>query len=159
MDKATDHAALIALLQQVWTSHADPNDSDYNECDTDPCMWCEETKAAATTLAAHVPPRSSTAKHVGEKWRVEIVKELLFVLSNDPALPLWVDDGRASYRTRDVLAEASSYMGAAPAITDEMVERAIKEWKKRHAPSLSPRKTRTLIEFLTTALGAAEGEK
>ena len=32
--------AAIPLLREVMEWHRDKNDSGYNECDVDPCMWC-----------------------------------------------------------------------------------------------------------------------
>ena len=34
------------LVQEIIDIHADPDCAEYNECDTDPCMWCEQMKAA-----------------------------------------------------------------------------------------------------------------
>lgn len=35
---------LSALIKEVMQWHADPNSSEYNECDTAPCFWCEQAK-------------------------------------------------------------------------------------------------------------------
>ena len=32
------------LLQDIMDIHRDPEDGQYNECDTDPCAWCTEAK-------------------------------------------------------------------------------------------------------------------
>ena len=32
------------LLRDIMDIHRDPNDGQYNECDTDPCAWCVEAK-------------------------------------------------------------------------------------------------------------------
>jgi hypothetical protein len=33
------------LLEDVIWKHSDSNSPEYNECDKDPCAWCEEAKA------------------------------------------------------------------------------------------------------------------
>lgn len=38
--------ALAALVSEVMQWHADPRSSDYNDCDKDKCMWCENAAAA-----------------------------------------------------------------------------------------------------------------
>ena len=38
--------AVKPLIQEIMDIHADPDMAEYNECDTDPCMWCEQAKAA-----------------------------------------------------------------------------------------------------------------
>lgn len=38
--------AVKPLMQEIMDVHADPREAEYNECDTDPCMWCEQAKAA-----------------------------------------------------------------------------------------------------------------
>jgi len=34
------------LVQEIIDMHADPDCAEYNCCDTDPCMWCEQMEAA-----------------------------------------------------------------------------------------------------------------
>ena len=55
--KAHDNpiAVMIELLQDVMASHRDPQDNDYNECETGACFWCEvaETTIKAVTSRKH----------------------------------------------------------------------------------------------------------
>jgi len=40
-----ENEELRELCNDVALSHKDPYDSNYNECDKEPCAWCEEFKA------------------------------------------------------------------------------------------------------------------
>lgn len=37
--------ALVPYIQEVLDIHSDPTCAEYNECDSDPCLWCEGVKA------------------------------------------------------------------------------------------------------------------
>jgi len=45
-----DLIALRELVAEIWSTHADPHSGDYNQCDTDPCQWCVETKQRLDAL-------------------------------------------------------------------------------------------------------------
>ena len=34
-------AEINSLLREVMQQHADPDAPEYNQCDTEPCNWCE----------------------------------------------------------------------------------------------------------------------
>ena len=34
-----------ALLEDVLSEHSDPDSHGYNECNLNPCLWCESAKA------------------------------------------------------------------------------------------------------------------
>ena len=36
--------AMRVLLKEVMWWHSDPTLAEYNGCDTDPCLWCENAK-------------------------------------------------------------------------------------------------------------------
>lgn len=44
--------ALSDLCEEVWLSHRDKDDAEYNECEKDECAWCEETKRHIAALKA-----------------------------------------------------------------------------------------------------------
>lgn len=31
------------FIEEMWAEHRDKNSFGYNQCEIDPCMWCEET--------------------------------------------------------------------------------------------------------------------
>ncbi len=41
-------AAAQAAMKEVRAEHCDPNEAGYNECDTAPCKWCDDTKGLGT---------------------------------------------------------------------------------------------------------------
>jgi hypothetical protein len=44
------------LLSEIIDSHADPDNPDYNQCDIDPCAWCESAKAHIAAMDENPPP-------------------------------------------------------------------------------------------------------
>ena len=38
--------SLRPFIEEVWSSHRDPQSGDYNECEKHECRWCEQTHAA-----------------------------------------------------------------------------------------------------------------
>lgn len=38
-------AEMSDLLSEIMEGHADPQYSEYNNCDDDPCMWCQRAAA------------------------------------------------------------------------------------------------------------------
>jgi hypothetical protein len=44
-------AALRELIEEVWTSHRDPKDANYNECEKAECAWCEDTRKALDVIS------------------------------------------------------------------------------------------------------------
>ena len=55
--------AFAKLLKDVMQLHSDPNGAQYNECDTDPCAWCEEAKRLM--FHGHPDPPNETSPFVG----------------------------------------------------------------------------------------------
>ena len=49
-----DYATLIELLNDYYLSHRAPEANDYNECDIDPCMWCERARPLIEKMKAIV---------------------------------------------------------------------------------------------------------
>ena len=45
-DACDQRDKLAALVREVMSWHADPNSADYNECDREPCLWCQSAAAA-----------------------------------------------------------------------------------------------------------------
>jgi hypothetical protein len=41
---------LIEMADEVYQSHRDPESADYNECEKEQCMWCEEVEKARAAL-------------------------------------------------------------------------------------------------------------
>jgi hypothetical protein len=41
---------LITYAEEVMQWHADPESSDYNQCDEDKCLWCEDVSKAIRAL-------------------------------------------------------------------------------------------------------------
>lgn len=44
-------AVILELLREVREWHSNPKSSDYNNCDTEPCNWCERAIVAITALS------------------------------------------------------------------------------------------------------------
>ena len=45
-----DMVRLVDLVREVMFWHRDKESSDYNECDTAPCHWCERAQKAIDEL-------------------------------------------------------------------------------------------------------------
>ena len=54
MEEAADLLSIddetAELLDELMGWHADPDDEHYNECDTDPCNWCERAKIVVAAI-------------------------------------------------------------------------------------------------------------
>jgi hypothetical protein len=61
-------AALRELIEEVWTSHRDPNDASYNECEKAECAWCEDTRKALDAL----PPSPEVKDAIAAAVRAEL---------------------------------------------------------------------------------------
>lgn len=46
----------IGLLEGVRQCHRDPEDSEYNECESVECQWCEDAGKVIAALAEQEPP-------------------------------------------------------------------------------------------------------
>ena len=60
------------LLSEIIDSHSDPDNPDYNQCDVDPCAWCESAIVHIAEMvlrkiggdAAYNPPTVKPARSV-----------------------------------------------------------------------------------------------
>ena len=53
--KLADVTLVIELLEDVMGLHSDKESCDYNECDTDPCAWCDDAKKVIDNIHKNGP--------------------------------------------------------------------------------------------------------